>query len=216
MRVVSPTLHKPPGIIMRQSGKPRPASPSEITTACLQDELANDGGGVNLTSGIMARRCQTELEITDNFFFCRDVPPAPLYYDYNTVSTERESDFLCLKTPFIPGRVHVAVSVIASGKVSGLYIPISPPGPQLFLMPSAQEPIERVIRRTRLLGPTIQSHHGRVRERGSEDTPFPRSLTPHTQFKPNTSSLIRTPVNLRDQHGRRSDDQKSTDFPPRR
>ena len=27
---------------MRQSGKPRPVSPSEITAACLQDELAND------------------------------------------------------------------------------------------------------------------------------------------------------------------------------
>ena len=108
--------------------------------------------------------------------------------------------------------------MIASRQVSGLYIPIYRPNPQLFLMSSAQEPIKRVIRRTRLLGPTIQSHHGRVRERnrrGSDDTPFPRSLTPHRQFKPNTSSLIRTPVNLRGKHGRRSDDQKSTDFPPK-
>ena len=58
---VSPTF-------IRQSGKPSPASSSEITTVCLQDELEEDGSQVKLKSRIMARRFQNLMEITDACF----------------------------------------------------------------------------------------------------------------------------------------------------
>ena len=78
-------VHKPPGIVMRQSRKPRPASPSKITTACLQNELADDGGEVELKSR-MWRQVPTPLGITDNlidFLFFLSVGislPTPLYH----------------------------------------------------------------------------------------------------------------------------------------
>ena len=60
-----PPRYRPPGVIMAQSAKPRPVSPSKITTGCLHDELANDNSQLKL----MARRCQAWMEITDDFFF---------------------------------------------------------------------------------------------------------------------------------------------------
>ena len=94
-------------------------------------------------------------------------------------------------------------------------IPIYPPNPQRFLVPSALEPIKRVNRRTRLLGPPIQSHHGRVsKEEPQRLRRHAVSSFTHTSYliQPNTSSLIR---HLLTSGTKTGEDlmTKSTDFP---
>jgi len=139
---------------MRQSGKPRPVSPSEITTACLQDELTNDDGQL--------RRGQAQ--VSDNgapvpnpggdirqlffsfflsFFPCRDFPPSSFVLPRTCCTLcnpSRARGFSFVRnssppmTPFFLGRVQAASDVIASVQVSVPYIPIHRLNPQLFLM----------------------------------------------------------------------------------
>lgn len=142
-------VYEPPGIIMRQSGKPRPASPSKITTACLQDELASDDGQL--------RRGEPQVRIWravpnpdgDNrqlyFFSSAGIfHPAPLYYRghsmYHDIRAERGTSPLSKSpsmTPFILGRVQWGDS--ASTSQWAVYS-ISPSVPRILHFPSCSPP----------------------------------------------------------------------------
>ena len=72
-----PHVDTPPGIITGQSGKPSPASPTEITTACLQTSsrtttASSDGGNDNGAPGPNPDGDVRQLF----FFFCAGFPPS--------------------------------------------------------------------------------------------------------------------------------------------
>lgn len=145
-----PHVDTPPGIITGQSGKPSPASPTEITTACLQTSsrttTASSGGGND--SG--APGPNPDGDVRQLFSFSvRAFRPHGLYRDVLRAEylRNREPSPLSMSPLSIPGRVQVAGGVIASTQACGLYLmyPHRSPNPPLPLMSSALEPTMWVI-----------------------------------------------------------------------
>jgi hypothetical protein len=155
---------------IRQSGKPCPASLSEITTACLQDELEGDSSQVKLESGDngapMPKPDGDSRRLPSYFFACfsgGNLHP-PSFLQLSTSSGYRESLLLC---PGLRWTIHPRTRpshswrdrVNASQRSLNSISPTYPPkNPQRFLVSSALEPIKRVNRQTRLLGPKTKTN----------------------------------------------------------